>query len=59
MTETDEDWLYRHYPKANDAEVEAFAERVAIKVESGICEIAARAEALKDMKWQRNHQATR
>jgi len=49
--ETDEDWLCRHYPQANDADIEAFEERVSIKLDNlGMSVLTARAEALVEMR---------
>jgi hypothetical protein len=49
--ETDEDWLCRHYPQASEAEIEAFEERVGIKLDNpGISVLTARAEALVELR---------
>ena len=48
--ESDEEWLLRHYSRATEDEIEAFAERVAIKVADGMCELTSRAEALRDVR---------
>lgn len=48
--ETDEDWLCRHHPRATEDEIEAFSERVAIKMADGYAELTARAESLVEMR---------
>lgn len=51
MNETDEDWLCRHYPQASDAEIEAFEERVSIKLDHpSMSVLTARAEALVELR---------
>ena len=51
MNETDEDWLGRHYPQASDAEIEAFEERVSIKLDNpSMSVLTARAEALVELR---------
>lgn len=51
MNETDEAWLERHYPQASEAEIEAFAERVSIKLDNpSMSVLTARAEALVEMR---------
>jgi hypothetical protein len=51
MDETDEDWLTRHYPKADEAEIQAFEERVSIKLDNpSMSVLTARAEALVEMR---------
>lgn len=49
--ESDEDWLCRHYPQASEAEIEAFEERVSIKLDNpSMSVLTARAEALVEMR---------
>lgn len=56
---TDEEWLMGRLPHPTDNEIEAFEERVAIKVANGISEVTARSEVVLDLidkRHKRNEQ---
>jgi hypothetical protein len=49
----DEEFLYVQLPHPTEAEVEAYLERVAIMIESGLTETPARYEAVKCLREAR------